>query len=95
MSEPSDHKTGGYISRQVAQNTAHAGVRIAELTAVIIDDTTDGDNDNRRAIRAAGEIAELAVHLCDSQWKVADGNYGEAKKASQSLIEERHNHDHN
>lgn len=86
MSEPSEHKVGGYISRQIAQNTAHSGVRVAELAADIIDDLTDGDDDNRRAIRAASELAELGVHLCDTQWKVADGNYAEAKRASFALI---------
>lgn len=81
----SEAVAGGWISREVAQNTAHSGVRIAELVAVILRDQTDGDDDNRQTIESAAELGEIAVHISDTQWKVADGNYPEARRASLSL----------
>lgn len=84
---PSDHSTTGYIARHVAQNSAQCGVALADLALAIIDDLTDGDDDNSRAIRAAASISRLGTHLSDTQYKVADGNYAEAKRASKALIE--------
>lgn len=84
-SYPSDHAATGYNARAIALTTAEAGVRIAELTALILEDQTDGDNNNTQTIRAAAELSELSVHLTHTQWLVADGNLTEAKKAAQNL----------
>lgn len=84
---PSDHTATGYNARNIALSTAESAVRVAELAAIVIDDLTDGDNDNRKAIRAAAEIAELSVHLTHTQWLVADGNLTEAKKSARNLVE--------
>lgn len=82
----SEAVAGGYVSREVAKNTAHAGVRIAELAATILRDVTDGDNDVRTTIAASAELAELAAYISDTQWNVADGNYPDARAMSQNLI---------
>jgi len=86
---PSDHAPSGYTARAIALTTAEAGVRIAELTALILEDQTDGDNNNLRTIRAAAELSELSVHLTHTQWLIADGNLTEAKKSALNMADKR------
>lgn len=81
----SEAVNGGTFSRFVAEKSAHAGVRVAELAAVIYRDTHDGDEDFSASVAAVVELQELGVHLSDTQWKVADGDYGAARDAAAKL----------
>lgn len=81
----SDHAATGYTARNVAQSTADAGVRIAELAASIIEKASELDEDTKPIIRAASELSKLGVEISDVQWNVADGNYADAKRAATKL----------
>lgn len=84
MSYPSDHKLG-YAGRRVGKHIEKACVTSAELIAEIIDDLTDGDNDTRRALKAANLLGLKNVHLFDVGANLADGNLADAEAAGQRL----------
>ena len=75
----------GNFSRNIAIRSAHVGVRMAELALTIFEDVHDGDNDFKTADAAVVELQNLGVHLSDTQWKVADGDYGAAREAAAKL----------
>lgn len=89
MPRKSEAVAGGWISREVALNVAHSGVRVGELVAVIVRAQADKQNGRRRTLEAAAELGELAIHISETQWRVADGNYPEAKQASERLIADK------
>jgi hypothetical protein len=82
----SDHAENGYTARAIGRNVAHSGVTLAELAAAALDDLTDGDLDNTRAIRALSRISEIGAQLADTGWEQADGNLAAAKSASKKLV---------
>lgn len=81
----SEAGTSGNFARQIANRSASAGVRVSDLAVVIHDDIFDGDNNFDAARNAIVELQNIAVHLSDTQWKVADGDYGAARDAAAKL----------
>lgn len=81
----SEAAAGGSFFRGIATRSAHVGVRMAELAQTIYEDMHDGDNDFSTADAAVVELQTLGVHLSDTQWKVADGDYGAAREAAAKL----------
>lgn len=75
----------GYAARHVGLNIADAGVRLAELSSTIIEDTLDGAPYDK-AIRAAAEIGEMATHLSYTGWAQADSDYTGAERSSERLL---------
>lgn len=84
-SYPSDHKPDGYASRAIAQAMQESIVICAELVAIIDECLQESGGDDRNARRAIRELSLRLLHEYDTQAKVAEGNFRDAKKAAQKL----------
>lgn len=67
-------------------NLAQAGEAVATRAVAIIRDILDNDGNFDTAILAANELSEMGVHISMTGWQVADGNLGEARMASEKLL---------
>ena len=87
VSRANDNKVG-YSGRRVGKQIMRHSTNTAELLYVIADDISDGDNDNRRAMRALHELTRSNLHLSDVGAGLVEGRLDVAEQSAALMLGE-------
>ena len=77
-------ETGSGI-RRTALDVQDICLAQAKLLSVAVDDLTDGDNDNRRALRALNALGLNNIGIFDVHVSLADGQLADAELIAMRL----------
>lgn len=82
MTKRSDTGSG---ARRIALDLQDVHLHIAKKLKAAVDDLTDGDNDNRTALKELNDIGFINIGMFDVQVSIADKALLDAEAAAQRL----------
>ena len=81
----------GRGARRIALDLQDVCLNNAKLIALAVDDLTDGDNDNRQALKALNELGLNNIGIFDVQVSIADAALMDAEMNAQRLAAQKGN----
>lgn len=81
----------GRGARRIALDLQDVCLNNAKLIAMAVDDLTDGDNDNRQALKALNELGLNNIGIFDVQVSIADAALMDAEMNAQRLAAQKGN----
>lgn len=79
----------GRGARRIALDLQDVCLNNAKLIALAVDDLTDGDNDNRQALKALNELGLNNIGIFDVQVSIADAALMDAEMNAQRLAAQK------